>query len=171
MSFTHSAKLDIPHLSPLVCRCHIVSELITFSVVSIGQLCDVGCNVLFSTRIVNTGFRNTVIMKGMRARDTGLWLLDLTHHEGSHRAPQIMLTLLIATTNILQEVNGSIPWNRTSHNPALVPLQEMFTYIIVIGSTTLAVLVTIFSMLPCSLRPSQPWQQPLLMVSSHNFWA
>ena len=78
MYSTHTAEINVPSLPRSARVCHIVPGLRSYSLISIGQLCDAGCEVLFLTASVSIGFKNTVIMQGARARDTGLWHLDLT---------------------------------------------------------------------------------------------
>jgi hypothetical protein len=81
---TNAVKLDVPHLLHLLqtaCHSHIVPGLSAFLLISIGQLCDAHCNILFQTNTVSIGFRNTVIMQGTSARATGLWHLNLAHND------------------------------------------------------------------------------------------
>jgi hypothetical protein len=78
MYSTHTAEINVPHLPRAARVCHIVLGLRMYSLISIGQLCDAGCAVLFLTDTVCIGFQNTVIMQGARARAAGLWHLDLS---------------------------------------------------------------------------------------------
>jgi hypothetical protein len=74
----HTAEINVPHL-PFSARVrHIVLGLRMYSLIGIGQVCDAGCAVLLLTNTVSIRFKNTVIMQGARARDTGLWHLVLS---------------------------------------------------------------------------------------------
>ena len=77
MYSTHEAELDIPNL-PLAARhVHIVPELSNFSLISIGQLCDSDCSVIFDRNMVTVSHNNQVVLSGDRARSTGLWHMNL----------------------------------------------------------------------------------------------
>lgn len=52
MKSTHTAELDLPTLPPLARQVHIVPNLANHSLISIGQLCDGGCNVSFDATTV-----------------------------------------------------------------------------------------------------------------------
>jgi hypothetical protein len=74
-------ELNIPYL-PFAARfCHVVPKFGQYSLVSIGQLCNADCNVLFQREIMTVSYKNAVIMQRRRARSTGLWHLDLCHHD------------------------------------------------------------------------------------------
>jgi hypothetical protein len=72
MTSTHDAELPIPML-PLAARmAHIVRALRSHSLVSIGTLCDAGCEVIFTTTTVTVHYNNAIVMKGTRT-PPGLW--------------------------------------------------------------------------------------------------
>jgi len=74
---THKADLDLPGL-PLVAHYgHIVLQLATQPLLSIGQLCDAGCDVAFTTNHVTIKHNNTVILQGHHTAITKLWQLDI----------------------------------------------------------------------------------------------
>ena len=73
----HEAELDLPSLSLAARRVHIVSALSTSSLLSMGQLCDSGCRIVFDARSVHVFFNNDVILTGERTAATGLWHLSL----------------------------------------------------------------------------------------------
>ena len=81
MYSTHTAELDIPYLPTSACQCHVVPKLGKFSLVSIGQLCDAECDVLFQREKMSVRYKNTVIMQGRRDLSTRLWHVDLSHHD------------------------------------------------------------------------------------------
>jgi hypothetical protein len=147
----HTAKLDVPHLPPSACHCHIVPGLRAFSLISTTQLYNANCDVLFQTDTVGIGFRNTVCMQRTWVHDTGLWHLDLRHHDAPHWVLPAMLTLLLLSGKPVQEVISSIPCNCSCPDPALTPLQEMSNCLMGIRSATPAALVafsyaTVFSL-------------------------
>ena len=77
MYSTHEAELDLPHL-PLAARLvHIVPALTTASLLSMGQLCDAGCQVTFDATTVKVYHHDRLLLAGDRAHATGLWHLSL----------------------------------------------------------------------------------------------
>jgi hypothetical protein len=73
MYSTHEAKLDLPTL-PLAARhVHIVLSLSTHSLLSMGQLCNAGCQITFDAASVHVRLHHEVITTGARAPNTGLW--------------------------------------------------------------------------------------------------
>jgi len=74
---THEADLNCPEL-PLAARHgHIVPQLATQPLLSIGQLCDAGCEVQFTASTVTIQHDNNLIMSGHRTPATKLWNLDI----------------------------------------------------------------------------------------------
>ena len=79
MYSTHEAELDLPQL-PLAARhVHIVPSLSTHSLLSMGQLCDSGCEVTFTAKHVDVRLDSKILLTGTRSPDTGLWHLSLTN--------------------------------------------------------------------------------------------
>jgi hypothetical protein len=87
----HTAELNIPYLPFAARLCHVVPKLGQYSLERIGQLCDEDCDVLFQCEIMTVSYKNTVIMQGRRARSTGLWHLDLGHHDGHKNISPVRL--------------------------------------------------------------------------------
>jgi hypothetical protein len=87
MYSTHEAELDIPSLPHAARRVHIVPALKTTSLLSIGQLCDAGCEVLFDANCVRVRHANELILAGNRSPHTGLWHLGL-NTQLSHTIPR-----------------------------------------------------------------------------------
>ena len=78
MYSTHDAELDLP-LLPLAARQgHVVPALASQPLVSIGQLCDAGCQVAFSATDVVVTYNDVPVLHGSRTPSTRLWHLDLT---------------------------------------------------------------------------------------------
>ena len=72
MRSTHLAELPIPHLPMAARRAHIVPELRSHSLLSIGTLCDAGCEVKLTTTTVTVIHNDATIMTGTRI-PPGLW--------------------------------------------------------------------------------------------------
>jgi hypothetical protein len=80
MKSTHTVTLDIPQLSKAAKASHIFPAMENNSLLSVGQLCDEGYFVLFSSdevKILDEKQKN--IMKGNRDCATGLWWINLYH--------------------------------------------------------------------------------------------
>jgi hypothetical protein len=59
MHSTHEAELDMPMLPAATKQVHIVPELATHTLLSIGQLCDAGCDVAFTAEEVTVKYKAT----------------------------------------------------------------------------------------------------------------
>ena len=106
---SHTAELNLPNL-PLTARiCHVVPHLGDFSLISVGQLCDAGCDVTFTREKMEVRLEKTVIMQGRRARDTGLWHIDLNHHDGPPKRSAVLLENTRRSHQIIDRVQGSNP--------------------------------------------------------------
>lgn len=78
MHSTHEAELDLPALPPAARHVHLVPALSTFSLISMGQLCDSGCKIIFDATTVHVYLKNQCILQGTRSNETRLWHLDST---------------------------------------------------------------------------------------------
>ena len=78
MTSTHEGHLDIPELPAAATLAHIVPELNTHSLISIGQLCDAGCTANVNSEQINVSYNGDIIMSGNRSNDTTLWHLQYT---------------------------------------------------------------------------------------------
>ena len=56
MTSTHEGHLDIPELPPAATLTHVVPELNTHSLISIGQLCDAGCTATVDSNKIDVSF-------------------------------------------------------------------------------------------------------------------
>ena len=72
---THDGELDIPALPIAARRAHIVPSLNGHPLISIGQLCDSGCDIYFSATSVTVHHKGTLIFSGTRNMTTKLWYL------------------------------------------------------------------------------------------------
>jgi hypothetical protein len=76
MTSTHEAELPIPMLPLAARRAHIVPELQSQSLISIGTLCDAGCDVNFTTTTVTVRLKERIVMSGTRT-PPGLWKFEI----------------------------------------------------------------------------------------------
>jgi len=82
-SMRHEVDLDLLGLPLVACHGHIVPQLATQPLLSIGQLCDASCNVAFTADHVTVKHNNTVILQKHHTAITKLWELDIQpndHH-------------------------------------------------------------------------------------------
>jgi hypothetical protein len=68
MYLTHEGESDIPHLPAAACTVHIIPDLASHSLLSIGQLCDAGCKVEFTTTNVTVLHNDIQVLHGTHAR-------------------------------------------------------------------------------------------------------
>ena len=73
MYLTHVAKLDLPHLPLTTRQVHIVPDLASHTLVSIGQLCDAGCHVSFTATNMIVSYAKQIVLTGLRTPITRLW--------------------------------------------------------------------------------------------------
>jgi len=72
----HDAELNIPGLPLAACIRHIVPALSTKPLLSIGQFCNAGCQVAFTTTM-DICYNGNLVLQGMCTQHTQLWELDL----------------------------------------------------------------------------------------------
>ena len=73
MHSTHEAELDFPDLPSAARHVHILPDLQHHTLISIGQLCDAGCDVTFDATTVTVVYNNNVVLTGIRTPATRLW--------------------------------------------------------------------------------------------------
>jgi Reverse transcriptase (RNA-dependent DNA polymerase) len=78
MRSTHTAELDIPELPLAARRVHVVPALKTHSLLSVGQLCDAGCEAHFTSTNVTVTCDDKTVITGNRTSDSKLWRIDPT---------------------------------------------------------------------------------------------
>jgi hypothetical protein len=74
---SHVAQLDIPHLPPSACVCHVFPDLTAGSLLSVGLLTDHGCQALFDHERVTIFRGPQVVLPGRRDANTRLWTIDM----------------------------------------------------------------------------------------------
>ena len=77
MTSTHSGHINIPELPATATRSHIVPEMTTHNLLSVGQLCDAGCTATITSDKIEVKHDDRVIVTGTRSSETTLWHLDL----------------------------------------------------------------------------------------------
>jgi hypothetical protein len=70
---THTALLDLPHLSLAARRAHIFPLLANSALLSITQFCDNGVEAHFDASHVRIMQGTTIVLQGDRDSNTGLW--------------------------------------------------------------------------------------------------
>ena len=77
MTSTHEGHLDLPGLPPNATLSHIVPEMTTHNLLSVGQLCDAGCTATVTRDNIEISHDDQVIITGTRSSDTTLWHMDV----------------------------------------------------------------------------------------------
>jgi hypothetical protein len=70
---THEGEIHIPGLPTSARTVHLVPDLKSHSLLSVGQLCDAGCVVSFTSETVIVRHEDTIILQGERTPATNLW--------------------------------------------------------------------------------------------------
>ncbi len=73
----HEAELNIPGLPLAAQHGHVVPHLATQPLLSIGQLCDAGCDVAFTASMVTISHNNSVVLQGQCTAKSKLWELNI----------------------------------------------------------------------------------------------
>ena len=74
---THECFLPIPQLPQDSITARIFPGLHTASLLSIGQLCDAGCQATFLKHVLQISYENKIILTGDRNFRTGMWEVKL----------------------------------------------------------------------------------------------
>jgi hypothetical protein len=67
---TATTQLQIPIIPHSTKTAHLFPQLRDQSLLSIGQLCDVGCAAIFDNNSVNITYDNTLLLQGNRDKTT-----------------------------------------------------------------------------------------------------
>lgn len=106
MTSTHEGHLDIPELPPAATLTHVVPELNSHSLVSMGQLCDAGCTATVDQNTIDISYEGNVILSGERSDTTTLWHLKYNpnHQPNTSLLPYYANTAIGANTtkNIIE---------------------------------------------------------------------
>jgi len=74
---THEVDLNLPGLPPAAHHSHIVPQLATQPLLSIGQLCNAGCDIAFTATSITISHNNAIILQGNCMPSSQLWELDI----------------------------------------------------------------------------------------------
>jgi hypothetical protein len=74
---THTATVNIPSLIIAAREAHIFPIFFQHSLLSIGKLCDNGCEVNFLAHNVAVKLHGDTVLMGQREHDTGIWRVNL----------------------------------------------------------------------------------------------
>eukprot|EP00956_Cyclotella_meneghiniana_P042186 scaffold248388_cov50-Cyclotella_meneghiniana.AAC.4 len=72
---THIGNLNLPGLGDAATQAHIVPGLAHSSLISIKQLCDNGCHVIFTKKTCKVFRKAELMLEGRRHPATGLWIV------------------------------------------------------------------------------------------------
>jgi hypothetical protein len=81
-----ACQLSLPQLPITAREAHILPGLAHSSLLSIGKLCDAGCEATFDDQQVVITKNNTSLLRGQRDHSTGLWRIPLTNNTESPNA-------------------------------------------------------------------------------------
>jgi hypothetical protein len=74
---THTATLNMPYLPHAARQAHILPGLAQHSLLSVGQMCDSGCSVMFKASKVTVTNGESTILTGLRDKESSLWRVPL----------------------------------------------------------------------------------------------
>lgn len=77
MYSTHEGYLDIPSLPLAACQVHVVPDLEGHSLLSMGQLCDAGCEIAFTKSTLSISYNDTKILTGIHTASSRLWHVNM----------------------------------------------------------------------------------------------
>jgi hypothetical protein len=77
IQLSHTCELLLADLPPQARKAHIIPGLLHNSLISVGQLCDSGCNITFTQEQVTVLRDGTCVMYGSRDPRSRLWRVDL----------------------------------------------------------------------------------------------
>ena len=79
MTSSLSGDLLLNTLPPEARKAHVFNELTSWSLLSLGVLCDAGCTAILSSDKLRVNMFDKVILNGYRDHTTsGMWMVDLT---------------------------------------------------------------------------------------------
>ena len=84
---THVGNLNLPGLGDAATLAHVVPGLAHSSLLSIKQLCDNGCHVIFTKKDCKVYRKAELMLEGKRHPATGLWVVPTNNHKISAKPP------------------------------------------------------------------------------------
>jgi hypothetical protein len=85
---THTVTFDRPLFPRAARQAHILPGLAQHSLLSVGQMCDSGCAVTFTEKMVAVTHGAAKILTGQLNKDTGLWCFPLGNTHSAQAAPE-----------------------------------------------------------------------------------
>jgi hypothetical protein len=81
---THVTEIKLPMLQPAARKAHIVPALNNCSLLSLGQLCDAGYNILLKADTLSVLNGGNTILTGCRNHSSGMWQIKLPKDDSWH---------------------------------------------------------------------------------------
>ena len=98
---SHECSLQNTHLSPNGNRAYILPDLKSSNLLSVGQLCDDGCDVIFSKTTAKAIKNDKIVFEATRDFSNGMWTVPLT---------------CLKNSTPPQESNAIIQYNTAKHD-------------------------------------------------------
>jgi hypothetical protein len=108
-STTEACQLSLQQLPPTARDAHILTCLAHSSLLSIGKLCNAGCEAKFNDQEVVITKNNSKLLQGQRNRQTGVWCILLNNHAESPTASNMCTRECNNTSNIPQNYINEKP--------------------------------------------------------------
>ena len=110
MTPTHSVTVPLaPALSKQAQQGHVLRNLSTGSLISIGNLCDDNCTATFSKNQITVTKNGTPIIHGTRNKADGLWYIPLPHNTHPPYTQQPLDTTKTAVSHTSHDIYSNIP--------------------------------------------------------------
>jgi hypothetical protein len=114
MRATHEVELDIPTLPKAARHIFIVPELADKMLLSVSQLCQAGCQVIFHDKAVTVHYGGKVVLKGAMTARSALWQMEVP----AEKETEIYYTANAAIHfNTAAEIHGPFVYNATPIAP------------------------------------------------------
>jgi hypothetical protein len=95
MRATHTAELPIQELPHAARQAHLFPALSSGALLSIGQLCDHGCQAIFNASTVKIVKKSKTILKGHHSPTSRMWVIQIpTNSTNTHRLLSSLVTPL-----------------------------------------------------------------------------
>jgi hypothetical protein len=105
MTSTHTCSINLPGLPLAARKAHLFPALADHALLSVGQLCDHGCNVTFTSNDVTIALHQKTLFTGTRAAN-GLWAVNLSHKNHCAKAAAIVSPPSTNTSELLQYLHA-----------------------------------------------------------------
>lgn len=123
---TETGNLPIAALPPQATHAHVVPDLQTHSLLSLGQLCDSGCTATIDKNTIDVTYNDEIIITGKRSPSTTLWhmITPPTTDTSASCSIQHFANVAIGTTT---PANIVAFYHAALFSPALSTLQKALT--------------------------------------------